>query len=130
MRDWEIDPARDFNGKVAEWKAGRYAASPLQLFAESDPAQARIIAERTGKAVLCPAMGRVLAPRLATQGGAGANELARPSPAELARLAVAVNHCRVREPIRCGCTDQRSLCHRSGLPIQVSGDDCLRCVAR
>jgi len=63
MRDWEIEPGRDWNTQVGEWKAWVYDRSPLQLFAESDPDQARIIADRTGKAVLCPSLDRVIPPK-------------------------------------------------------------------
>jgi orotate phosphoribosyltransferase len=62
MRDWEFDPGRDWNRQAAAFKARHYAASPVCLFAESDPAQAAAINEITGKAVLCPKSERVFPP--------------------------------------------------------------------
>lgn len=55
-----------FPGTEIEWanpgllKADAYAASSATVFVESDPAQARLIAERTGKRVICPAAEEVL----------------------------------------------------------------------
>lgn len=51
-----------------------------------------------------------------------------PAPAELGRLSVLVNRCRVREPLRCGCSDRRALCWRSGSPLERTGDQCVECV--
>lgn len=63
MRDFdapgEYDPDR-----IAAFKASHYQASKCILFAESDPWQAERIAEITGRAVLCPQLGRVIPPRL------------------------------------------------------------------
>jgi len=56
MRDFEVPPGADWHQMVADWKADHYiAARDLWLFAESEPAQARRIARRSGKPVLCPA---------------------------------------------------------------------------
>lgn len=46
---------------VVRFKAEQYAKRRLQLFIESDPQQARQIAQLTGRAVLCPAAERVFA---------------------------------------------------------------------
>jgi hypoxanthine phosphoribosyltransferase len=60
MRDWDPDPSRDWNAQAAEYKARHYAGSACTLFAESEPAQARLIAELAGRPVLCPSLDRVL----------------------------------------------------------------------
>jgi orotate phosphoribosyltransferase len=60
MKDFETDPARDWNAQIAEYKAWHYGRSGCAYFAESDPAQARVIHDRTGLPVLCPQLGRVL----------------------------------------------------------------------
>lgn len=60
MRNWEFNPARDWNEQAAAWKAARYGESTCLLFAESDPDQAQRIAELSGRAVLCPRLGRVI----------------------------------------------------------------------
>jgi len=60
MRDFG-DP-RDYTG-VGEWKGAVYRDSACVLFAESDPGQAQAIARVSGKAVLCPKLGRVIPPR-------------------------------------------------------------------
>jgi hypothetical protein len=83
--------------EIGEWKAGVYRASDTLLFAESDPVQAEIIHARTGKAVLCPALGRVFP-----------GELKKPEPRDPAlwkatlRLSERVQSCIHRDPCGCG----------------------------
>jgi hypothetical protein len=62
MRDWPYANGRHDTSAIARWKADHYKRSGLSLFAESDPTQARLIAELTKKPVLCPAAGRVIRP--------------------------------------------------------------------
>jgi hypothetical protein len=50
----------DWPHRVARFKAEQYEASACRLLVESDAAQARLIAQWTGRRVLCPALGRVL----------------------------------------------------------------------
>jgi hypoxanthine phosphoribosyltransferase len=58
----EPHPIADMAQKVGRWKGEHYRASEMELFAESDPAQAQVIADVAGKPVLCPAAGRLLRP--------------------------------------------------------------------
>jgi hypothetical protein len=60
MRDWEEVPGEDRVGRIARWKAGHYARGKCGYFAESEPRQAEIIHELTGRPVICPALGKVL----------------------------------------------------------------------
>ena len=62
MRDWPHASGHHDNSAIARWKAEHYKRSGLALFAESDPAQARLIAELAKKPVLCPAAGCVIRP--------------------------------------------------------------------
>lgn len=62
LRDFGYEPGRGHDEQVGEWKAAHYGLSACALFAESSPGQAHIIVQRTGKRVLCPALGRVLVP--------------------------------------------------------------------
>lgn len=62
MRDFDAPDHFDA-GRIAAFKAERYAASACVLFAESDPWQAERIRDLTGRPVLCPAAGRVFPPR-------------------------------------------------------------------
>jgi hypothetical protein len=62
MRDFDIGPGEDWDARNAVFKACHYGRSDLNLFAESEPPQALEIARLTGKAVLCPALGRVIPP--------------------------------------------------------------------
>lgn len=61
MRDWDC-PDEEWVQRVASWKGEHYVQSSLPLFAESEPAQAELIARTAGKPVLCPAAGRVFRP--------------------------------------------------------------------
>jgi orotate phosphoribosyltransferase len=63
MRDFPDPPAGDWARTMAEFKACHFERSGCLLFAESEPAQAEIIAARTGKLVLCPAAARLWPPR-------------------------------------------------------------------
>ena len=105
-------------GDVAPWKAKHYAESDLTLFAESDPEQAAIISEITGKAVLCPAAGRVFPPR------PKAASTGRVPLAENLRLHALVNACPERG-CREGC--QKTRCNRDDRPVYLS--DCVACVS-
>jgi orotate phosphoribosyltransferase len=62
MRDWPYSNGRHDTSAIARWKAEQYKRSGLALFAESDPTQARLIAELAKMPVLCPAAGRVIRP--------------------------------------------------------------------
>lgn len=62
MRDWDFDGGRFDPIAVGRWKAAKFRAARLNLVAESDPVQARIVADHAGVRVLCPALGRVLTP--------------------------------------------------------------------
>lgn len=62
MRDWPYANGQHDTSAIARWKADHYKRSGLSLFAESDPTQARLIAELAKKSVLCPAAGRVIRP--------------------------------------------------------------------
>lgn len=59
MGPWTTKAERE-RADVAAWKARAFLAAGLQLFVESDPVQAAAIHWRTGKKVLCPALGKVL----------------------------------------------------------------------
>jgi adenine/guanine phosphoribosyltransferase-like PRPP-binding protein len=118
MRDWEWNPATDWNASVGEWKARHYAASHLRLFAESDPDQARIIAEKSGKAVLCPSLGRVIPPAPKPTLGLAENIAAHQ----------AVKDCPHRTPPECGCPDEPSTCGRPDMAGQRTLRECLACV--
>lgn len=59
MRDFEIADRRRWHFDVAAFKAAAAAAAGVKFFAESDPAQAALIAELSRLPVLCPAAGRV-----------------------------------------------------------------------
>ena len=115
MRDWEIDPSKDWNTQIGEWKAYCYDRSSLKLFAESDPDQARIIADRTGKAVLCPVLNRVIPPK---------------SPLE--RVAACPYRGSVLPPSlqpECGCAELTECQVGRGLVRgRVTLRDCLDCV--
>ena len=50
--------ARDANFDVVEHKAKRFKASDCSIFIESCPQQARVIADQSGKPVLCPSAKR------------------------------------------------------------------------
>ena len=63
MRTFEIDPEVPFAAQIAEFKAARYAETSYMFFAESDPVQARLINEATGRAVICPPIAKVFKPR-------------------------------------------------------------------
>lgn len=64
MRTWEpeTETEAEYPERCALWKATHYAASDCTLFVESDPAQAKMINEATGRPVLCPRLGKVLPP--------------------------------------------------------------------
>jgi uncharacterized HAD superfamily protein len=62
MGPWDNLDDRNRPGEVSLLKAQEYAASSLFLFVESDPRQAPVIADLSGKPVLCPAAGRVFLP--------------------------------------------------------------------
>jgi uncharacterized HAD superfamily protein/hypoxanthine phosphoribosyltransferase len=62
MRDWPYSNGQHDTSAIARWKAEHFKRSGLSLFAESDPTQARLIAEISKKPVLCPAAGRVIRP--------------------------------------------------------------------
>jgi hypothetical protein len=57
MRNFDYGPDR--LRQIAEFKATHYRASGCVIFAESDPAQARLIAELTRKPILCPIAEKV-----------------------------------------------------------------------
>jgi hypothetical protein len=63
MRDWDVDPGVPWHEQHGRHKARHFERSGLGLFAESCPLQAEVIARETGKAVLCPAAGRVFPER-------------------------------------------------------------------
>jgi len=46
---------------IGRWKAGEYLRLGTAPFVESDPAQARILPAHSGRPVLCPALGHLLA---------------------------------------------------------------------
>ena len=110
MRAWgrPDDHAHDPH-QVARWKSEFYAASTARLFAESDPDQAREIARRARKPVLCPAAGRVFP---------------GPTQAETNALMQRVHQCPDRG-CKTGC--QHALCRRFQSEVHVSR--CLACVA-
>ena len=60
MRNFPLAPGLGFNHQIAMFKAFHYAQSTCLLFAESDQEQAELINEATGRAVLCPRLGRLL----------------------------------------------------------------------
>ena len=111
---------------VAPWKARYYAESNCRIFAESDPQQAAIIAQLTGRAVLCPALGRVIPPR----------ETPEPKPPRVPSPHV-LAHRRARSCIHrgdeaaCGCQAGQARCALGkgsfeGGAICVTSD-CLDC---
>lgn len=59
MGPWATQAERQ-RADVAAWKSRQFLSTGLDLFVESDPAQAATIHWRTGKKVLCPALGKVL----------------------------------------------------------------------
>ena len=59
MGPWLTKAERE-RSDVAAWKAKEFDRTGLELFVESDPAQAKAIHRQTGKNVLCPALGKVL----------------------------------------------------------------------
>lgn len=63
LRDWDFDREADESTQIGTWKGDILKGTNLNLFAESDPYQSEIINRISGKAVLCPALGRVLPPR-------------------------------------------------------------------
>jgi hypothetical protein len=96
---------------IALWKADVFASSGCTLFAESDPIQARLINERTGKPVLCPELGQVLPPA--------------PS-VDVAGDLAAVFACMHRAHCRCSTVECRGG-KRHGRRVTLS--DCLSCLA-
>jgi hypothetical protein len=56
------DPAaRWHDHAAAKWKAAEYAKlDDARIYVESDPHQAKIIAEASGKSVLCPTAGGIV----------------------------------------------------------------------
>jgi orotate phosphoribosyltransferase len=60
MGPWNSNEERCKPGEIAKFKASIYSQFNYNLFIESEPNQAREIAIRTGKEVLCPKLGRVL----------------------------------------------------------------------
>lgn len=62
MRDWPYCPGECRESRVAAWKAEIYHASDCNLFVESEPFQAEIIARDSGKLVLCPRAKRMIDP--------------------------------------------------------------------
>jgi hypoxanthine phosphoribosyltransferase len=62
MRDFPRPAGPDWVHAMASHKARALAGGGLRLFAESEPAQARLIADMAGLPVLCPAAGRLLRP--------------------------------------------------------------------
>lgn len=105
----------DDDESIARWKAGVYKASDCVLFAESEPTQAEIIAEASGRAVLCPALGRVIPAKPV--------EAPRLSVAEHRRRMVLVNACPDRGCKR-GC--QKTECRRHRRDVYLS--ECIACV--
>jgi hypoxanthine phosphoribosyltransferase len=63
MGDWKTlqERNRGWPENVVRLKSEAYLASGFNLFVESEPFLARRIHQRTGKPVLCPKLGRVLA---------------------------------------------------------------------
>jgi orotate phosphoribosyltransferase len=59
MGPWRTRAERE-RADVAGWKARQFLSTGLKMFVESDPAQAVAIHRRTGKSVLCPALGKLL----------------------------------------------------------------------
>lgn len=113
--------------EVAPWKAKHYAESNLHLFVESDPEQAKTIADITGKAVLCPAMGRVIPGKpVAPQASARIN---------VREQLDLVYSCDYRGHViipRCGCQGEWRACGMGKgdpeNPGQVRLSHCLECV--
>lgn len=62
MRDWEYANGRHDAQAVAEWKGRVYREASNPLFIESSEREAPIIAQHSGKRVLCPAAGRAFEP--------------------------------------------------------------------
>jgi hypothetical protein len=123
MRDWDLDPAVPFNDQVAAWKAGHYRESGCPLFAESDPAQARIIADLSRRPVLCPDLPRVLVP-------APPREFPDATDAEIAAAIARRDACPHRGPAvsSCGCLHPCALERGPRWRPAVAGvADCLRC---
>ncbi len=62
MRGWDVDPARDWSVQMGEFKTRHYdlEGAGCVLFAESCPIQARVIADLSGRPVLCPTLDHVL----------------------------------------------------------------------
>jgi hypothetical protein len=96
---------------IAMWKAEVYARSDCLLYAESDPEQARTIAQRSGKPVLCPALGRVLAQ----------SSVPQPPSTNLA----SVFSCPHRAHCRCSTVECRGG-KRNGQRVTLA--DCVSCV--
>jgi len=119
MRESPIDPGRSWVDQIADHKAAAYRQSSVDLFAESEPEQARLIADRTGKPVLCPAAGRVFRPTIAIKDHAGPADAA--DLVKLARRNEAARRCKFREP--CGCNSAK--CGKIGR--RVTYDECGKC---
>lgn len=81
MGPWATKGERE-RADVAAWKAREFVSTGLEMFVESDPAQAEAIHRQTGKKVLCPALGRVLPARLEYQATQGADEAVLRSPCD------------------------------------------------
>jgi hypothetical protein len=110
----------DDDESIARWKAGVYSSSSCTLFAESEGRQAEIIAELSGKAVLCPAMGRVIPAKAQLEPSATRIPLA-----EYRRREKLVNACPDRG-CKKGC--QKTECKRHGRDVYLS--ECIACVAK
>jgi hypothetical protein len=122
---------------VAAWKATHFAAANLPMFAESDPAQAQMIADVSGRPVLCPAAGRLIRPAPARPDHAAspaeANGTGRRDDGQgyLARLAL-IEACPHRGPVVCACSGEVQ-CHAGKgprwRPAVARPTDCHSCVA-
>jgi len=119
MRDFD-EPHHIDRHRIAALKAEHYGRSGCVLFAESDEWQAQRINVLTGRAVLCPAAGRVFPPRVPPP--------ADPRPAPTTRdpaLLELVRQCPDRSNTGrpCRCTWR---CRGTGEIVSL--ETCLSCV--
>jgi hypothetical protein len=110
MRDFDAPDVFDVE-EIARFKARHYRESACTLFAESDPAQAQTIADRSGKPVLCPQAGRVLRPR--------------PDAGATPELLREVLTCPDRRRVGCTC---RGVFECQGTHQRVTLPECLDCL--
>jgi hypothetical protein len=117
MRDFPRPDESEWARVVGTWKGQRYHDSGTTLFIESGPDQAAVIAEVSGKPVLCPELGRVIRPA----------SKARPEIRQQFAALKLVKACPHRDRAGCGCNGAAFCRDRDG--VKVYQQDCIECVS-